>query len=105
MKIKRSKSLNKMMEKLFDIDDWYVDDMLTTHATDYTVSNKTPDDEAVEKGFNLALLARELDKPVYEVAYGWGDEVAYAYFLGELNEIKKIFVKQIKLAKEENEQN
>jgi hypothetical protein len=100
MKIKRSKKLNNLMQLLYNNYEFdYIDTILIKSADHYTISGKVRAENEVQNGFRLALIAQKKNKPVYEVECYSGD--FSAYFIAELDEIEKIFEKQIKLAKNE----
>ena len=98
MKIKKSAKLNQMLQELYDIDFFYVDDILSQQADFYTISDKTRPEEGFDAGFKLCLAAQKKNLPIYEVECYRGD--FSVYFIGNLKKVQTIFAKALKEAKE-----
>ena len=95
--VKRSKKLDKIFSNIFEIDFYYVDDILSTKADYYTISEKTRAEDAVSAGIRLSAIAKKKNKPIYEVECYGGD--FSAYFINDIKSIEKILLKKLKEAK------
>ncbi len=101
MKVKSSEKLNDMLDELYDIDFFFVDDILSQHADFYTINDKSTGEDGVDGGLMLAKVSLKKKKPIYQVFSYRGN--FSAYFVKDLSEVKKIFVEALKKACKEND--
>lgn len=96
--IKKSKVLNRMCGELYNIDFYYLDDILTNHSDYYTISRKTSPEDGFFAGHQLCLKSVKKNMPIFEVECYRGD--FSVYFIKPFKEIKNIFKEALLKAKQ-----